>query len=126
MASQNLVISKKLIVAFSAVLAVVALTSIAIEFAVHHAEDAIETRDASFRLVEHLDNAMAAQFDQSSDARGFLLSGQSRYRGLYAAAVKQLDDEIAAARNDAADRPDIAASINQFAADNAAWRREHR
>ncbi|REF89317.1 methyl-accepting chemotaxis protein [Methylovirgula ligni] len=124
MASQNLVISKKLIVAFSAVLGVVALTSVAIEFAVHHAEDAIETRDASFQLAERLDNAMAAQFDQSSDARGFLLSGQSRYHELYAAAVKQFDDEIAAARNEAADRPDIAASINQFAEDNAAWRHD--
>ena len=63
MASQNLVISKKLVVAFSAVLGVVALTSIAIEFAVHHAEDAIETRDASFQLIERLDNAMGAQSD---------------------------------------------------------------
>ena len=124
MASQNLVISKKLIVAFSAVLGVVALTSIAMEFAIHHAEDAIETRDASFQLVDRLDNAMAAQLDQSSDARGFLLSGQARYHGLYATAAKQFDGEIAAARNAAADWADIAASIDQFAAASAAWRRD--
>ncbi len=125
MASQNLVISKKLIVAFSAVLGVVALTSVAVEFAVHHAEDAIATRDASFQLVDRLDNAMAAQSDENSSARGFLLSGdQARYRGLYAAAGKRFDDDIAAARDEAADRLDIAAAIDQFAAANAAWRHD--
>ncbi|MDR3407496.1 MAG: CHASE3 domain-containing protein, partial [Methylovirgula sp.] len=125
MASQNLVISKKLIVAFSAVLGVVALTSVAVEFAVHHAEDAIATRDASFQLVDRLDNAMAAQSDENSSARGFLLSGdQARYRDLYAAAGKRFDDDIAAARDEAADRLDIAAAIDQFAAANAAWRHD--
>ena len=125
MASQNLVISKKLVVAFSAVLGVVALTSIAIEFAVHHAEDAIETRDASFQLIERLDNAMSAQSEQNSDARGFLISNdQNRYRELYAAAGKKFDDEIAAARNIAADHPDIGAAIDEFATAAAAWRHD--
>ena len=125
MASKNIVISKKLIVAFAAVLGVVAVTSVAIEFAIHHTEDAIEARDSSFRLVDHIDEALATQYDLSSITRGFLLSDdKARYHDLYDTATKAFGDDIAAARTEAAGDPDMTAALDRFSAANATWQRE--
>jgi methyl-accepting chemotaxis protein len=124
-ASKNIIISKKLIVAFAGVLGVMALTSVAIEYAVHHTENAIEARTASFQLVDHLDRAFAAQYDQNSTARGFLLSDdKGRYSDLYGAATKLFASETAAAREAAGDNPDVTAAIDKFVAANAAWQHD--
>ncbi len=125
MASKNLPISKKLIVAFAAVLGVVATTSIAIEVAVHHAESSIEARAASFRLVDHLDNALAAQYDLNGLARGLLLSDdKAHFRGLYAAATQIFSNQIADARVEANGDPEMLATLDKFAAAGDTWHRE--
>jgi methyl-accepting chemotaxis protein len=98
---------------------------VAIEFAIHHAENAIAERNASLYLVDHLDRAFAAQYDQNSLAQGFLLSdGKARNSELYGAATKLFANETAAARDAAADDADMTASIDAFAAADAAWQRE--
>ncbi|WP_297297511.1 methyl-accepting chemotaxis protein [uncultured Methylovirgula sp.] len=125
MASKNIVISKKLIVAFAAVLGVVAMTSVVIEVAIHHTEGAIQSRDSAFRLVDHIDEALATQYDLSSTSRGYLLSDdKARFRELYDAAAKSFGEDIAAARAEAGDDPEMTAAIDRFAAANATWQRE--
>jgi methyl-accepting chemotaxis protein len=124
-ASKNLPISKKLIVAFAAVLGVVATTSIAIEVAVHHAEASIEARAASFRLVDHLDNALAAQYDLNALSRGLLLANdKAHFTGLYAAATQIFTNQIADARVEANGDPDMLAALDKFGAASDAWHHE--
>ncbi len=125
MASKNFPISKKLIVAFGAVLGVVATTSIAIEVAVHNAESSIEARAASFRLVDHLDNALASQYDLNALSRGLLLADdKAHFRGLYAAATQIFDNQISDARAEANHAPEMLVALDKFDAANDKWRQE--
>ncbi|MEI9915574.1 MAG: hypothetical protein WDN29_06885 [Methylovirgula sp.] len=102
-----------------------ATTSIAIEVAVHHAESSIEARAASFRLVDHLDNALAAQYDLNGLARGLLLSDdKAHFRGLYAAATQIFSNQIADARVEANGDPEMLATLDKFAAAGDTWHRE--
>jgi methyl-accepting chemotaxis protein len=102
-----------------------ATTSIAIEIAVHHAESAIESRDSSFRLLDHIDDALGTQYDLSSITRGYLLSDdKSHYRDLYATATKSLGNELAAIHDEAAGNPEVQAAVEGFATANANWQRE--
>jgi methyl-accepting chemotaxis protein len=118
-------IAKKLSVAFACVLIVVATTGIASFVASWNASSARDANVKANRILDHLNRAIAAQYDQAATARGYLITGGvARHANLYAEAVKLFDEQLAATRQDAADNPEIGTSIDKFMAANAAWRKD--
>ncbi len=121
----NLKIAKKISVAFACVLFVVAATSLFAFAAVHSAQNAAEAYGKANLMAFDLERAIAAQFDQAQSARGTLITdGVARDATLYQNAVKDFDDVMAAARQQAAGEPDLMAALAKVEAANAAWRHD--
>ncbi len=112
----NFKIAKKISVAFACVLFVVAATSIFAFLAVHSAQNAAEAYGKANLMAFDLERAIAAQFDQAQAA--------GRNATPYQNAVKDFDDVLAAARQQAAGEPELMAALAKVEAANRAWRHD--
>ncbi len=128
MSSANLSISKKLVIAFACVLCVVAGRGLFGFVSVRNADEATQTTVKADLLIERLDRVVATHYDEEDEAhaaRGSLTAdGVKRHADLYAEAADLFDDQLAAARTDAAGRAEIVALLDKVGAANAAWRHE--
>ncbi len=121
----NVTITKKITVAFTCVLVVVAVTSIAAFVAIRTAQSAAESYDRANLLIADLERAIAAQFDESHVTRGYLITnGVARHAMLYEEATKLYEKEMATARKDAAGQPELLAELDKVDAAHANWRHE--
>ncbi len=128
MSSKNLSIAKKLVIAFAGVLCVVAGTGLFSFVAVRNADEATQATTGADLLIERLDRVVATHYDQADEAhmaRGSLTpDAVKQHADLYAEAGELFDDQLAAARTDAAGHAEILAALDKVGAANAAWRHD--
>ena len=121
----NLPIAHKLTLGFVCILAVFAVVSVAIFCALARVEGAAEATTAANALIVDLEQLVAARYDQSQTARGYIITRVERHAGLYADATKLFAETLARARGDAvANGPEAVEAIGKVAEAAAAWERE--
>ena len=123
----NVRIAHKLIMGFACILVIFAAASVAISGALTRVESAEAANTAAHAVLIDLEQMVAARYDQSQTARGFIIVRIERHADLYAAATKLFDETLARARADAAAAPDSAAAldaIEKLADAAAGWQRE--
>jgi methyl-accepting chemotaxis protein len=79
----NLTISRKLIVAFAAVIAVMAVSSFVVYQKLTFIQQTAVLKMHSFLVLGTLDSAMAAMIDQQNGVRGYLISGDEKFLDTY-------------------------------------------
>jgi methyl-accepting chemotaxis protein len=121
----NLPIAQKLALGFACILAVFAVVSVAIFSALARCEDAAAATTAANALIVDLEQLVAARYDQSQTARGYIITHVERHAGLYAEATKLFAETLARARSDApANGPEAVEAIARVADAAALWERD--
>jgi methyl-accepting chemotaxis protein len=124
MSLSNLAIVRKLGVGFACVLIAVAVMSGALSLILKALDSAAVVNDQSYAVVEDLGRAINAVSDQARTARGYIISRDDHLPPLYDGAVKDFATMMAAARVEAAERPEILELIDKVELAGAAWRGE--
>ncbi len=123
----NVRIGHKLVIGFACVLTIFAVASAAILAALARVESTEAANVAAHAVLVDLEQLVAARYDQSQTARGYILIRIERHANLYAAATKLFDETLAKARHDALASPDSASAVDALTklADAAAnWQKE--
>ena len=123
----NMRIARKLVLGFACVLAIFAAVGVAVFAALARVDDAAVANNAAHAVLIDLEQLVAARYDQSQTARGFVLIRVERHADLYAEATKLFDQTLARARSDALAAPNSAGAteaLNKLADAAANWQRE--
>ncbi len=120
----SLGIARKLSIGFGCVLLTVTVMSGALFISFDALKAASELNSKSCLVVDDLDQAIAALYEESRASLRFLTTRDDRFVALYAAAVKSFSDHLAQARARAAARPDILTSIDSVEATGNRFRND--
>ena len=113
MTLDNLNISKKLLVGFAVVVAVVAAMSVALFLSLQNIRTAVRQNDAEVAQIKTADTALAALVERQNAVRGFVASGDKSFEGKIADQTKAFETAIAKLAKIA---PDDAALIGELKA----------
>ena len=122
----DLKIKYKISLCFCCILSIFAITGMILFSALDKVGTAQEKNSQIQSVLIDIEQSVAAIYDQSQTARGYIISRVERHANLYTSASKMFDEIMARTKADASltgDKEDIAAIENMAKAANA-WRRE--